>query len=306
MTQAMCLTQVLVLLVLYSYRSTAISWSHDAYYVNDMQIRQHSFWNHSRLLTKANEENIIDHYAIISSNTDPQSILLGGMATLDVYGVENLSNNKIIGSHICVINQQGPDLSSHNAVVAGWMVNPSYFGDSRTHFFTQWTADGYHSTGCYDTACAGFVLVKSAPINPGAILDPIDGQLKITLKIFKNKDDGNWWLHIGRDNHNLTAVGYWPKSIFNNLQYNANYIQWGGHTASILDNASPPMGNGHWPKQHAASVRDVRYVDASGTSYGIDPWPLGLRAYVSHKKCYDVSYFLNEMFYYGGPGGCTK
>ena len=66
------------------------------------------------------------------------------------------------------------------------------------------------------------------------------------------------------------------------------------------------MGNGHWPKQNAASVRDVRYVDSSGRSYGIDPWPVGLLAYVSHKKCYDVGYFLNEMFYYGGPGGCTK
>ena len=122
---------------------------------------------------------------------------------------------------------------------------------------------------------------------------------------FQNKDDGDWWLHFGHDNHNLSAVGYWPKSIFNNLEDHANQIQWGGYTRSTLDSASPPMGNGHWPKQNAASVRDVRYVDSSGQGHVIDPWPVGLRTYVSHKKCYDVGYFLDEMFYYGGPGGCT-
>ncbi|KAM0918149.1 hypothetical protein ACQ4PT_008792 [Festuca glaucescens] len=245
-------------------------------------------------------------YAIIMSNTVTESILIGGMATFDVYALENLSNSQVTESQICVVNQQGADRSSQNAAIAGWTVSPSQYGDSRTHFFTLWTADGYKSTGCYDTSCVGFVPVKNAPIRPGDILDPIDGQLKITIKIFKNKDGGDWWLHFGRDNHNLSAVGYWPKSIFNNLEDHANNIQWGGYTRSALDSASPPMGNGHWPKQNAASVRDVRYVDSSGQGYGIDPWPVGLRAYVSHKKCYDVSYFLNEMFYYGGPGGCTK
>jgi hypothetical protein len=62
-------------------------------------------------------------YAIIMSNTVTESILVGGMATLDVYGLGNLSNNQIIGSQICVINQQGADRSSHNAAVAGWTVS---------------------------------------------------------------------------------------------------------------------------------------------------------------------------------------
>ncbi|KAM0918150.1 hypothetical protein ACQ4PT_008792 [Festuca glaucescens] len=129
-------------------------------------------------------------YAIIMSNTVTESILIGGMATFDVYALENLSNSQVTESQICVVNQQGADRSSQNAAIAGW------------------TADGYKSTGCYDTSCVGFVPVKNAPIRPGDILDPIDGQLKITIKIFKNKDGGDWWLHFGRDNHNLSAVGH--------------------------------------------------------------------------------------------------
>ena len=64
---------------------------------------------------------IFSQYAIIMSNTVPESILVGGMATLDVYGLQNLSNSQITGSQICVINQQD-DRSSHNAAIAGWTV----------------------------------------------------------------------------------------------------------------------------------------------------------------------------------------
>lgn len=123
----------------------------------------------------------------------------------------------------------------------------------------------------------------------------------------QNKDDGDWWLHFGYDNQNLSAVGFWPKSIFTNLADHANAVLWGGYTNSYIGDASPPMGNGQWPGNNSASVRDVKYVDTNGQGYEPAPWPseLSLRVMETHKNCYRVGPFVDDMFYYGGPGGCT-
>ena len=123
----------------------------------------------------------------------------------------------------------------------------------------------------------------------------------------QSKDDGDWWLYFGYDNRNLSRVGYWPKSIFTNLAEHANYISWGGYTGSFIGDASPAMGNGQWPGETSASVRDVKYVNTDGQGDS-EPAPghMGLRASVSHAKCYGLSPFINDMFSYGGPGGCTE
>ena len=120
----------------------------------------------------------------------------------------------------------------------------------------------------------------------------------------QNKDDGDWWLHFGYNNDNLRPVGFWPKSLFSGLSDHANLIVWGGYTQSHTG-SSPPMGNGQWPGKSSSSVRDVKYVDPSGEGYKPAPWPAGLNSRVSHKQCYQVSPFVDSMFYYGGPGGCT-
>jgi hypothetical protein len=57
----MWLLQLLVLLVVYSYQATSISWLNDAYSWNIVQMRQQSFSNNSQLLTKADDASIIDH-----------------------------------------------------------------------------------------------------------------------------------------------------------------------------------------------------------------------------------------------------
>ncbi|XP_044972974.1 uncharacterized protein LOC123440473 [Hordeum vulgare subsp. vulgare] len=302
MQQAMRLPPFMLFLIVCLSRVIAISSSlPNAYDENTNQMRQQSSWNSSWLPRKAATNSGVDHYALIEYFTD--SVLFGGMSTLDVYGIKTV-NNQISSSHMCVVGR-GKDFSSHNAAVAGWTVSPSEYGDSKTHFFTLWTADGYKSTGCYDLKCDGFVPVQNAPITPGDTLDPQNGKLKITIKIFKKKNDGDWWLYFGYDNQSLRAVGFWPQSIFNNLADHANSVQWGGYTFSDSGSASPAMGSGHWPGIHSATVRDVRFVDDTGRGYKIDPWPGGLIPSISHKKCYGAILSVGEMFYYGGPGGCT-
>ncbi|XP_037462122.1 uncharacterized protein LOC119333281 [Triticum dicoccoides] len=169
-------------------------------------------------------------------------------------------------------------------------VSLSNYGDSNTHFFTQWTADGYRSIGCYNLKCDGFVPVQNAPITPGDTIDPKNGKLKMTIKIFKKKDDGDWWLYFGYDNQNLRVVGFWPKSIFINMADHANNIQWGGYTMSDPGSASPAMGNVHWLGIYSATVRDVRFVDDTGRGYIIDPWPKGLVASLSTRNAMEPLY----------------
>ena len=116
-------------------------------------------------------------FANYESNTFPESVLTGGMATFDVYSFTNLMENQTVVSAIWVTNEQGHDYSSTNVAVAGWevsqflfinallvrkfhasqrwhdfisricfsfllnsmQVNPSRYDDTKTHFFTQWT-----------------------------------------------------------------------------------------------------------------------------------------------------------------------
>ncbi|TVU08394.1 hypothetical protein EJB05_41798, partial [Eragrostis curvula] len=183
-----------------------------------------------------------------------------------------------------------------------WAIQPSFYGDSKTHFSVRWTADGYKSTGCTDLKCDGFVPVNYAPITPG---DSLEGKSKISIKIFKKKDDGDWWLYFGHDGGSITPVGFWPKKLFNSLADHANRISWGGYTGSNAGDPSPPMGNGQWPGKNSATFEDIQFVDIDGHGSVPPPWPAGVYSDVTHKKCYQVSVFTNGMFYYGGPGGCT-
>jgi hypothetical protein len=123
----------------------------------------------------------------------------------------------------------------------------------------------------------------------------------------QSKHVGHWWLHFGYDIQNLSPVGYWPKSLFNKMADHANLITWGGFTRSSAGDASPAMSNGQWPGETSAFVRDVKSVNSYGQGYS-EPAPghKGVCAYISHDKCYGLSPFINDMFSYRGPGGCTE
>uniref|UniRef100_A0ACD5U251 Uncharacterized protein n=1 Tax=Avena sativa TaxID=4498 RepID=A0ACD5U251_AVESA len=297
---------VLVLFMVFSYHVSAVSWLQNPYLLNIIAFGKQPSSNSSLLLANTSIESMVDHFALYNSNTFPESVLTGGMGTFDVYSFTTLSNNQISASAIWVTNERGHDERSINAAVAGWEVNPKY-GDNKTHFVTAWTNDAFKSTGCKNLDCNGFVPVNYAPITPGDTIEAIGGQKRVTIKIFKSKDDGDWWLHFGYDNQNLSRVGYWPKNIFTNLADHANYITWGGFTRSSVGDGSPAMGNGQWPGETSAFIRDIKYVNTDGQGdYEPAPGHMGLRAAVTHPKCYGLGPFINDTFSYGGPGGCTE
>ncbi|TVU17635.1 hypothetical protein EJB05_33683 [Eragrostis curvula] len=230
----------------------------------------------------------------------------GATATFDVQGFPDIKDTEASSGKIWIQNYDNKDASTLNSLQAGWQIKPSVYGDSKTHFFIYWTADAGKTTGCFDLKCVGFVPVNGAPITPGDTLEPANGQKKISAKIFKNKDDGDWWLYYGSEINNLRPVGYWPKSLFTNMQYHASQIGWGGVTHANSKESSPPMGNGQWPGETSASVQNIQYVDSRGQVSAPTGWILSLGAFAPNKKCYQVSPIEGNKFYYGGPGGCKN
>ncbi|EAZ02032.1 hypothetical protein OsI_24064 [Oryza sativa Indica Group] len=238
------------------------------------------------------------------------------MATLDVYNFPYLKKMEVSAAIVRVSNYQDEATKAGlNDIQAGWVIDPTTYGDSKTHFFVSWTvliwmhdiqADYYNKTGCFNLDCDGFVPVNGAPVTPGDTLEQANNQTKISFKIFKDKNDGDWWLYFGYDINNLNRVGFWPKNIFNRMVDHATRIRWAGYAQSYKGSSSPPMGNGQFPGKMSASFQNVMYVDTDGQPYPPPVWPAGLEVYASNTKCYQASIFEDNMFYYVGPGSCTS
>ncbi|KAI3917550.1 hypothetical protein MKW98_021312 [Papaver atlanticum] len=58
------------------------------------------------------------------------------------------------------------------AIEAGWEVYKNLYGDDEPKFFLYWTADRFHSTGCYNALCSGFVQT-TLKISLGSRVDNI-------------------------------------------------------------------------------------------------------------------------------------
>ncbi|XP_068640122.1 protein neprosin-like [Aristolochia californica] len=195
-----------------------------------------------------------------------------------------------------------------NTIEVGWQVYPNMYGDTATHLFIYWTADGYQTTGCYNLRCSGFVQVDPN-IFPEMILPTSTtggAQVEIRLTVIKDSATGNWWLSYEEASVGQVWVGYWPASLFTYLALSADRIDWGGE---ITGTASyPPMGSGRFPSEgygNAAYARNIQYVDNSDAFVDV-PSPLIIDE--TKKSCYllqDDGYdpTFGRYFFFGGPGG---
>ncbi|TVU49648.1 hypothetical protein EJB05_00970, partial [Eragrostis curvula] len=231
--------------------------------------------------------------AIYRSSSSYDSVLYGTIVTLSVHELPSTKKGQDVEATIAVSNFQQGHTGNVNAIHAGWAIEPSFYGDYKTHFSVRWTADRYKSTGCIDLKCDGFVPVNYAPITPGDILQ---GGSKISIKIFKKKDDGDWWLYFSHDGGNMTAVGFWPKKLFNSLADHANRITWGG---ILWENPAHQWGMGSGQEK---ILPQFKMYSLSGNGYVPAPWPAGVHPDVTHMNCYQVSVFTDDKFHYGGPG----
>ncbi|GLJ14404.1 hypothetical protein SUGI_0232690 [Cryptomeria japonica] len=225
----------------------------------------------------------------------------GAEATINIWAPK-VENNEFSSSQIWVVSGsfQNPGL---NAIEAGWLVDPSLYGDSNPRLFTYWTADSYKKTGCYNLLCSGFVQY-SKKIAVGAAIRPISQysgkQFEITITLWKDQQSKNWWMAF-QDEY----VGYWPSQIFTNLDH-ATHMEWGGQILNSKPNGqhtTTEMGSGHFAKEgsrKSSYFRALRTVDDKNAYRDA----INFTTFTSNTNCYSIerSRNSNNFFYYGGPG----
>jgi hypothetical protein len=185
-------------------------------------------------------------------------------------------------------------------VECGWQVWPSRYGDARPILFVYWTADGYQTTGSYNSS--DFVQ-QSQTIAPGAPLTTVSspGGQQFEIDIAWQLVSGNWWLYVNRQ-----SVGYFPGSLFQGgpLAAGATELDFGGETYTT--GAWPPMGSGAFANGGAgntAYARDVYFFPAAGGAQ-----PAALAGSQTSAACYTsltgaAAPPWNTFVFFGGPGG---
>ncbi|XP_059064598.1 protein neprosin [Cryptomeria japonica] len=242
-----------------------------------------------------------------------------------VYGAQGIFNvwQPYVESHdyfslsqIWLIRDKG--LPTMQTMEAGWIVYPSYYGDSRPRLFVYWTADNYNKTGCWNLYCEGFVMSTDSKYYPGQPIEPVSEyegpqiEREISIKRLSDSFDreflqgeGVWYLYIQNE-----RVGYWPGSLFDSLAESADRVEYGGEVAIYGDNAGTPhsrthMGSGHFLEEgwsRAAYIRNIEIHNSNGTLV-YPPETNG----VTNSKCYNLATHANQTWgqymFFGGPGG---
>ncbi|RZC76499.1 hypothetical protein C5167_000567, partial [Papaver somniferum] len=200
-----------------------------------------------------------------------------------------------------------------NSIEAGWAVYPELFNDNTTRIFSRWTADGYISTGCFNTMCPGFVQIHRQ-ILFGAALNPLTPYgREVYFSVILDEKTKSWWFCIGNDEK--TPIGYWPSEIFIYLP-GASLIRFGGIAGRMPNTPSPPMGNGNLPTEDykmesTGFMRFLQTVEADGDTRYFDNSAVTQKS--TSADCYDIifrkygkwkrrKHGYNSMIF-GGPGG---
>jgi hypothetical protein len=181
----------------------------------------------------------------------------------------------------------------------GWEEYPQKYQTFNPAFFIYWTADAYNQTGCYTTACPGFVVRDSSfgigGIFPKYGLAPT-GTYAMTVTYYLHK--GAWWLaYEGR------WIGYYPASLYGQgpMATAAASIDFGGETVGAT--SWPAMGSGRFASQaNAAFQENISYYDLTGKRVSATlPIPTE-----PSPRCYTVGADIQNSgsyFLFGGPGG---
>ncbi|XP_010493852.1 PREDICTED: uncharacterized protein LOC104771074 isoform X2 [Camelina sativa] len=230
---------------------------------------------------------------------------LGAQSDINVWNPPRVQASDYSSSQIWLL---GGLSDAFESIEAGWAVNPSVFGDSRTRLFIYWTIDGYNQTGCFNLLCSGFVQTTTM-FALGAAIEPVSTpsqtQYFFTASMFLDTNNGNWWLICANN-----VIGYWPGSLFSYLKHSATAVQWGGevHSPNVRKNPHTitSMGSGQWASSlwaEASCHTNIRIKD-----YSLQiKYPEYLSEYADEYNCYSTNlnrrtYKSEPYFYFGGPG----
>ncbi|KAL5074616.1 hypothetical protein RYX36_013600 [Vicia faba] len=231
---------------------------------------------------------------------------IGGQANINVWNPRVEKPEDFTTAQLWLKAANGDN--NFESIEAGWIVNPTLYGDHSTRLFVHWTRDTYNTTGCFDLLCSGFVHTNKN-IVLGGTLGPISSpggqQYELNFAIYSDYH-GKWWLKV----KNNIPVGYWPTEIVSNLEHSASLVQWGGQVFSYAVKTDPPhtgtqMGSGGAAGGrfgHACFMSAVRIIDYSLKV----KYPQIVAVHASEPDCYntlnDVQYGKDPVFYFGGEG----
>ncbi|KAG5563129.1 hypothetical protein RHGRI_005771 [Rhododendron griersonianum] len=191
--------------------------------------------------------------------------------------------------------------NGNDAIQAGWRVDPTLYGDTRTRRFIRLDTGQSH---CFNTRCPGFVQVRS-----DILLDLVYEQVSkrggqtYETPLFIDRDlvNGNWWLLVGETN---IEVGFWPRRIFSGLADLASYAEWGGEVFYPPGTPTPVMGSGFClvgNTKYDAFLRNVEVINAAGKNINV----YKLQTFVDDTRKYGVVDLeqtkLGHLVLYGGP-----
>jgi len=228
------------------------------------------------------------------------------------YGGESWMNlwNPTVSTNQMSLTQQwyvGGTGASRQTVEGGAQVYPAKYGNNKACLFIYYTNANYVSgSGGYNLDVAGFVQTNNSIVlgsNFSNYSTTNGTQYEFGMQ-WQRASNGNWWLFY-RTSSTTIAVGYYPRSRFNNGQmaYSAQKVDFGGEDTgkpSAKQMGSGAFANTGWAK--AAYQRNLFYINTANTS----AWA-SLTTSITSSSCYTISNYSGgsgswvNYFYFGGP-----
>ncbi|RLN11884.1 hypothetical protein C2845_PM09G22170 [Panicum miliaceum] len=220
----------------------------------------------------------------------------GFIGTMDVYGFP-LAQGQGSAAAVWISDEGDGAASSLKNIMIGWDVLPDLYGDSKTHFYTKWTNDGFQSSGCLNMKCNGFQPEKGAAITPGDVIDhvssPKGAKRNLNLKIIKAT---GLCTAASTESLNSSAVSL-DRSSPEPSPTKQSALMFGGVVSAPITKPTP-MGSGYLPTdvRSAASISNIQLVDQNGRAWPVTGDLLKLETY---RNAYAVSPIVNGKFSYG-------
>jgi hypothetical protein len=192
---------------------------------------------------------------------------IGGGAWMNIWdpnpapGTMTLSQLWIVGGD-SQVQQVDPNQDPQvlQTIEGGWMVQPGLFSTSMAVLFVYFNPDGYRQGGSggylMNQQLLGFILSPGTPWVIGGAFDQSSStggnQVGFWMHWQRDPSNGNWWLFLGDQPGDATAVGYFPQALYGPgaLSQQAAAIQFGGEVAGMAGAGGDqigPMGSGVHP-----------------------------------------------------------
>ena len=230
--------------------------------------------------------------------THDDGIFHGTRANFNIWNLEVDRYNDFSLSQFWLINDED-GFSDLEAIEFGVQEAPWRTSFHTPRIFIFWRHN-FDEGGCYNNNCPGFVKTDpgfafSASLS--AFHSVTNGsQFSIALRTHHELDNSKWWLACDNE-----VFGYYPDSLFDDLEDGSTYIEYGGEVYSNIASGwtTTNMGSGAFPSAGFGEAMYIRKIRHRGVSTWNDAEHESVSA--TDSDCYDI-----ETFSSGDPEWATN